>query len=193
MVHSRQSRTKRPFQPVFQGGKQRFSVLPPTSFRKGRELAIGERQENGPKSPCLSDHSFTIRHLGLYPSAFLFAILRVFFEVKSLQCLYCRIHRVNPDAPKSPFLRFIHSVFQSPGTLSTAPLPATLDIASYAYSAPICVTAIHSKSLARSLQNLLRAVYEFTFVLEPKVFCQSFVQVLPILAGQMDVKRVLWH
>ena len=70
-------------------------------------------------------------------------------------------------------------------------MPATLDIAIYAYSAPIRVTAIHSKSTARSLQNLLRAVYGFTFVLEPKVFRQPFVQILPILAGQMDVKRDL--
>ena len=69
MVHSRQSRTKRPFQPVFRGGKQRFSVLPPTSFRKGRELAIGERQENGPKSPCLSDHRFSHSPSMAYPLA----------------------------------------------------------------------------------------------------------------------------
>ena len=123
----------------------------------------------------LADHSFTIRHLGLYPSAFLFAILRVFFEVKTPQCLYCRRFRVNPAAPKAPFLRFIHSVFQSPGTLSTAPFLATLNIASYAYSAPIRVTAIHFKSTARSLQKLLCAVYGFTLVLEPKVFCQPFV------------------
>ena len=84
----------------------------------------------------LADHSFTIRHLGLYPSAFLFAILRAFFEVKTPQCLYCRRFRVNPAAPKYPFLRFIHSVFQSPGTLSTAPFLATLNIASYRYSTP---------------------------------------------------------
>ena len=134
------------------------------------------------------DHSFTIRHLGLYPSAFLFAILRVFFEVKPPEKPYCRIHRVNPAAPKFPFFRFIHSVFQSPGTLSTAPLQPTLDIASYAYSSPIRVTAIHSKSLARSLQTLLRAVYEFTFVLEPKVFCQPKVQVVSINLPEIDME-----
>ena len=134
------------------------------------------------------DHSFTIRHLGLYPSAFLFALLRVIFEVKSPEKPYRRKFRVNPDAPKSPFLRFIHSVFQSPGTLSTAPLPATLDIASYAYSAPIRVTAIHSKSLERSLQNLLRAVYEFTFVLEPNVFRQPKVQVVSNNLPEIDME-----
>jgi hypothetical protein len=57
----------------------------------------------------------------------------------------------------------------------------------------IRVTAIHSKSPARSLQNLLRAVCGFTLVLEPKVFCQPKVPVLPILAGQMDGKRDLSH
>ena len=57
MVHSRQSRTKRPFQPVFRGGKQRFSVLPTAGFRKGRGLAIGERQrmvQNPPACPTIA-------------------------------------------------------------------------------------------------------------------------------------------
>ena len=106
---------------------------------KGREF----------ESHC-SDHSFTIRHLGLYPSAFLFAILRVIFEVKTPQCLYCRRFRVNPDAPKSHILRFIHSVFQSPGTLSTALLPATLDIAIYRYSAAF--------ALSQSIPNRLHVL-----------------------------------
>ena len=122
-----------------------------------------------------------------------FAFLRGIFEVKTPRCLYRRRFRGNPAAPKSPLFRFIHSVFQSLGTLSTAPLPTTLEIAIYAYSAPIRVTAIHSISLVRSLQNLLRAVCRFILVLEPKVFRQSKVQVLPILAGQMDGKRDLWH
>ena len=98
----------------------------------------------------LADHSFTIRHLGLYPSAFLFAILRLFFEVKTPESPYCRIRRVNPTAPKSPFFRFIHSVFQSPGTLSTAPLPATLDIAICRYPAPF--------GLLQSIPNRLHAL-----------------------------------
>ena len=144
---------------------------------KGREF----------ESHC-SDHSFPIRHLGLYPSACFFARLRVFFEVKRPQCLYCKRFRVNPAAPKYPFLRFIHSVFQSSGTLSTAPLLTTLDIASYAYSAPICVTAIHSKSPARSLHNLLRTVYGFTLVLEPKVFRQPKVQVVSNNLPEIDME-----
>ncbi|MBP5639636.1 MAG: hypothetical protein J6X55_09170 [Victivallales bacterium] len=40
--------------------------------------------------------------------------------------------------------------------------------------------------------NLLRIVYRFTLVLEPKVFRQPIVQVLPILAGGIDLKRDLW-
>ena len=95
---------------------------------------------------------------------------------------------MNPAAPKSPFLRFIHSVFQSPGTLSTVLLPVTLDIASYAYSAPIRVTAIHSKSTARSLQNLLRTVCGFTLVLEPKVFRQPKVQVVSNNLPEIDME-----
>ena len=57
MVHLRQSRTERPFQPVFRGGKQRFSVLPTAGFRKGRGLAIGERQrmvQNPPACPTIA-------------------------------------------------------------------------------------------------------------------------------------------
>ena len=57
MVHSRQSRTKRPFQPVFRGGKQRLSVLPTAGFRKGRGLAIGERRrmvQNPPACPTIA-------------------------------------------------------------------------------------------------------------------------------------------
>lgn len=141
----------------------------------------------------LSDHPFSIRHLGLCPSAFFVAHLRLFFEVKTPPKPCCRIQQVNPAASKSPVFRFIHSAFQNPGTLSTAPLPTTLEIAICGYSAPIRVTAIHSISLVRSLQNLLRAVCRFILVLEPKVFRQSKVQVLPILAGQMDGKRDLWH
>ena len=150
------------------------------------------------------DHSFTIRHLGLYPSAFLFAILRVIFEVKRPQCLYRRRFRVNPDAPKFPILRFIHSLSSVAQRAEDGRFPKTWDfihrpIAADLGHSQLClfcvirVTAIHSKSLARSLQNLLRTVCGFTLVLEPKVFRQPFVQVLPILAGQMDGKLDLWY
>ena len=57
MDHSRQSRTKRPFQPVFRGGKQRFSVLPTAGFRKGRGFVIGERKrmvQNPPACPTIA-------------------------------------------------------------------------------------------------------------------------------------------
>ena len=137
------------------------------------------------------DHSFTTRHLGLYPSAFLFAFLRVFFEVKPPEKPYCRIHRVNPAAPKFLFLRFIHSVFQSSGTLSTAPL---LQPWIQPFADILHMYVLRQAILNRvytELQNLLHAVYGFTFVLEAKVFCQPTVQVLPILAGQMDGKRDL--
>ena len=69
MVHSRQSRTKRPFQPVFRGGKQRFSVLPTAGFRKGRGLAIGERRRRVLNRPCLSDHRFSHSPSMAYPLA----------------------------------------------------------------------------------------------------------------------------
>ena len=75
----------------------------------------------------LPDHPFTTRHLGLCPSAFLFAISRGgIIEVKPPEKLYCRIHRENPAAPKSPVLRFIHSVFQSPWTLFGPRYPAVV-------------------------------------------------------------------
>ena len=141
--------------------------------------------------PSLSDHSFSTRHLGLYPSAFLFTFLRVFFEVKTPQCLYCRRFRVNPAAPKSPVFRFIHSVFQSPGTLSTTLLQPTLDIVSYAYIASICVIAIRFGNHNARMAEFSPRRIGFTFVLGVKVIGQPKVQVLPILAGQMDGKRDL--
>ena len=60
MVHSRQSRTKRPFQPVFRGGKQRLSVFPTAGFRKGRGLAIGERRRMVQKAPACPTIAFPI-------------------------------------------------------------------------------------------------------------------------------------
>ena len=136
----------------------------------------------------MSDHSFSTRHLGLYPSAFLFAILRVFFEVKSLQCLYCRIHRVNPDAPKSPILRFIHSVFQSPGTLSSALLHTTLEIAICRYSAPFALSQSILETIMHEWRNLLRVVCGFTFVLVAKVFRQPKVQVVSNNLPEIDME-----
>jgi hypothetical protein len=42
-------------------------------------------------------------------------------------------------------------------------------------------------------RNLLRAVHGFTLVPGTKVFHQPIVQILPILAGQIDWKRDLSH
>ena len=51
-----------------------FSVSRGRRLEKGREFAISGHQRRIMDTPWLADHSFTIRHLGLYPSAFLFAI-----------------------------------------------------------------------------------------------------------------------
>ena len=125
-----------------------------------------------------SDHSFSTRHSGLYPRAFLFVLLRLIFEGKTPRCLYRRRFRGNPAAPKFLFRRFIHSVFQSSGTLSTAPL---LQPWIQPFADILHMYVLRQAILNRvytELQNLLHAVYGFTFVLESKVFCLPIVQIL---------------
>ena len=134
------------------------------------------------------DHSFSTRHLGLCPSAFIFAILRAFFEVKTPQCLYCRRFRVNPAAPKSPLFRFIHSAFQSPWTLSTTPFPATLDIAICRYSA--------SFALLQSIPYRLCAIckiFSAPYLDSPSCLGQRSLASQKFKLSQSTCQKLIWN
>ena len=67
MVHSRQSRAKRPFQPVFETENNVFRS--PDGWLSQRSWVSDWRTpENGSESPSLSDHRFSHSPLTAYPS-----------------------------------------------------------------------------------------------------------------------------
>ena len=68
MVHSRQSRAKRPFQPVFETENNVFRS--PDGWLSQRSWVSDWRTpENGSESPCLSDHRFSHSPSMTYPLA----------------------------------------------------------------------------------------------------------------------------
>ena len=109
MVHSRQSRTERPFQPVFRGGKQRFSVLWTAGFRKGRGFVIGERKRMVQNPPACPTNYFPqpidgFSSVGCFVSANLLKLRNLCeFSVSS-----------NPTAEKDkrPFQPFLQTFFR---------------------------------------------------------------------------------